>query len=166
MSSEGGETTSLSSLQSSSTNTTPSQMYGFLKDMDLSDLDRFKDDPLIKQAITKGIELKAYGTQIESDLRNLELASVQEYVDQSENVLKLHQNIEECDSILAKMQSKLEGFQTDLSGISKEIKHLQEESNTMSIKLNNRRETEGLLSNFLDTDVITQMDVCRDEKKE
>ena len=41
------------------------------------------------------------------------------------------------------------GFQADLVGISDEIKHLQEESLSMNVKLRNRRAVESGLKGFL-----------------
>jgi vacuolar protein sorting-associated protein 52 len=44
--------------------------------------------------------------------------------------------------------------QADLGGISEEIKHLQDESLSMSIKLQNRRAVEKQLQKFLDRMVL------------
>ena len=41
------------------------------------------------------------------------------------------------------------GFQADLGGISEEIKHLQDESLSMNIRLKNRRAAEDILNRFL-----------------
>ena len=68
----------------------------------------------------------------------------------NEQVIDLHKQMQECDAVLARMQDMLLGFQTDLGGISEEIKHLQDESLTMSIKLKNRRTVEEMLHKFLD----------------
>lgn len=61
----------------------------------------------------------------------------------------------ECDSVLAKMQDMLIGFQGDLGDISEEIRHLQEESLSMNIRLKNRREAETLLRHFLENSTIS-----------
>lgn len=48
------------------------------------------------------------------------------------------------------MQDMLHGFQTDLGGISNEIKNLQDSSNSMNIKLRNRKAAQGRFKYFLD----------------
>lgn len=72
--------------------------------------------------------------------------SVSQYVDNNSQVLDLHRQMQECDAVLARMQSLLLGFQDDLGGISEEIKHLQDESLSMSIRLKNRRAAEEVSS--------------------
>ena len=62
--------------------------------------------------------------------------------------------MEDCDAVLARMQEMLLGFQADLGGISDEIRHLQDESLSMSIRLKNRRGAEELLHKFLDNAAI------------
>ncbi len=73
-----------------------------------------------------------------------------QYLENADNVSDLHKQIEECDSVLARMQDMLMGFQADLGGISEEIRHLQDESLSMNIRLKNRRAAETLLKEFLD----------------
>ncbi|RLN47396.1 hypothetical protein BBJ29_001954 [Phytophthora kernoviae] len=52
------------------------------------------------------------------------------------------------------MQEMLLGFQADLGGISDEIRHLQDESIGMNVRLKNRRETEERLQTYLDQVVV------------
>ena len=65
-------------------------------------------------------------------------------------VSQLHQQMDDCDEVLARMQEMLLGFQEDLGGISEEIKDLQDKSLSMNIKLKNRRLAEELIHKFLD----------------
>jgi len=76
-------------------------------------------------------------------------------MDNSEQVTDLHTRMQDCDRILARMQEMLQGFQTDLGGISEEIKHLQDESLSMSVRLKNRRLAEEKLHIFLENTSIT-----------
>jgi len=62
--------------------------------------------------------------------------------------------ISSCDNILATMEDMLGKFQADLGNISTEIRALQEQSQTMSIKLKNRKGTEQKLSNFIESVAI------------
>ena len=75
---------------------------------------------------------------------------VRQYVSNSEEVGELHKQMQDCDSVLARMQEMLLGFQVDLGGISEEIKFLQDESQSMSVRLKNRRAVEQRLRVFLD----------------
>ena len=69
---------------------------------------------------------------------------------------KLYAEVSSCDKILSAMQTFLTSFQTDLSGISSEIKVLQDESLNMNIKLRNRRAVEGKLKSFLDQVILPE----------
>jgi hypothetical protein len=92
---------------------------------------------------------------LERELKIVEMESVTQYVEKGQQVLDLHKHMQECDSVLARMQEMLLGFQADLGGISEEIKHLQDESLSMSIRLRNRRTAEEKLHRFLDNSGIT-----------
>ena len=106
--------------------------------------------------------------------RQVELDSIQDYVAESDNLVALQVQIRGCDGILGKMESLLGGFQSDLGKISSEarrsggalrqsrprallrrgarrqIKTLQEQSFTMSIKLRNRKTAEAQLGQFVE----------------
>jgi hypothetical protein len=135
------------------------------------DLMIFQEDEMVQQALQRGVDLKKYGSDLEKDLRSVwlrhsllenpkidaqvENESVLQYVQNNDKVIELHKQMQECDSVLARMQDMLLGFQADLSGISEEIKHLQDESLTMSVKLKNRKAVEERLHSFLENSTIT-----------
>ena len=54
------------------------------------------------------------------------------------------------------MQDMLQGFRSNLGGISQEIKNLQNDSLTMNIKLNNRRGVHARLTTFLDKVAVSE----------
>jgi hypothetical protein len=56
----------------------------------------------------------------------------------------------DSDRILGRMEEMLRGFQADLGEISSEIKHLQDDSLFMNVKLRNRRAVEEKLNAFLE----------------
>jgi len=58
--------------------------------------------------------------------------------------------ISSCDAILATMEDMLGKFQSDLGNISSEIRALQEQSQSMSVRLRNRKAAEARLGTFLD----------------
>jgi vacuolar protein sorting-associated protein 52 len=59
-------------------------------------------------------------------------------VQQTQPLIELNHQIQSCDDILQNMENLLAGFQVDLAKISLEIETLQEQSQTMNIKLKNR----------------------------
>lgn len=118
------------------------------------DLQRFQEDEFVQAALNQGVDLRGYSSQIELELREVEVESVRDYVAQSEQVVDLHNQMQSCDAILARMQEMLLGFQADLGGISDEIKHLQSESLSMNVKLRNRRAVETELCGFLENIVM------------
>lgn len=73
----------------------------------------------------------------------------------SSNVMGHNVQIETCDGILASMEEMLGRFQGDLGNISTEIRSLQEQSQSMSVKLKNRKAAETRLGSFLDNLAIT-----------
>lgn len=102
------------------------------------DLLAFEEDDMVHQALHRGVDLRKYGADLEKELRVAEMDSVSQYVENNQQVVDLHKQMQECDAVLARMQEMLLGFQADLGGISEEIKHLQDESLSMSIRLRNR----------------------------
>ena len=119
------------------------------------DLAEFSGDPLVVQALKRGVDLMKYSEELDKDLKAAEMACVTQYVDNSEQVSELHSQIQECDAVLSRMQDMLLGFQGDLSGISGEIKHLQNESLSMSVRLRNKRAIEEKLNSFVSQAVIS-----------
>lgn len=123
-----------------------------------------RDDELssVREAVQNGVDLRAYSSQIEDELYHIESESVQDcsssfislligFVDVSniEEASTLHSEIKNCDDILCKMESLLQGFQEDLGQISEEIKHLQKQSFSLNIQLKNRQNVENKLSHFI-----------------
>jgi len=124
------------------------------------DLDFGEDDddlelgPEVAEALAKGTDLRQYSAEIETALRSVERASIQDYLQESESLAGLHTQIRQCDGVLDGMESMLRGFQGDLSNISAQIKFLQDESLSMNVKLRNRKAAETQLSGFIDNLVV------------
>jgi hypothetical protein len=114
------------------------------------DLERFQEDEMVQQALQRGIDLRKYALELTLQLKEAEAETVTQYMENNEEVSQLHQQMEECDAVLGRMQEMLLGFQEDLGGISEEIKDLQDKSLSMNIKLKNRRAAEELIHKFLD----------------
>ena len=135
------------------------------------DLERFQEDETVQQALQRGVDLRKYAEELSAQLKEVkfvwhvismwaesilqaEAETVSQYMENKDDVTALHEQMEDCDAVLARMQEMLLGFQTDLGGISEEIKHLQDESLSMNIRLKNRRAAEELMHKFLDQTAV------------
>lgn len=107
------------------------------------DLRSFEQDDMVKAALAKGVDLRQYGKSVDDELKQVERDSIMDYIAEAEELATLHTQIKQCDSILDNMESMLSGFQGDLANISAEIKHLQDESISINIRLRNRKAVEG-----------------------
>lgn len=85
------------------------------------------------------MDLRDYARALDRDLESACAQSVGEYVEGAGDVARLHQQLVQCDDVLGSMQSVLAGFQSDLSGISDQIKTLQESSLSMNVQRARKR---------------------------
>jgi len=132
-------------------------------------LARYGKDDLIAEALrNEASDLRKFAKRIEGDLRKVERESISDYVQESENLAKLHMKIKDCDDVLANMQSLLGSFQSDLGKVNMEIKSLQERATDLSVKTNNRKKVESQLVGRIDNmlvsseliEKITETEVC------
>ncbi|PVD21732.1 hypothetical protein C0Q70_17532 [Pomacea canaliculata] len=128
----------------------------FLLDEVDSHIQQNLEDEIVKEALNKGVDLRQYSKQVERELLEVENASIQDYIKESQNIASLHSQIAACDGILERMEQMLNGFQSDLSSISTEIQSLQDQSIAMNIKLKNRQAIRGELSQYVDEMVIPE----------
>eukprot|EP00736_Rhodelphis_marinus_P002709 Rmarinus@m.14902 len=119
-------------------------------------LEEFEGDTLVQNALKHEADIAECSKLIEGELREVEKDSIQDYVQESDNLTALHADIRACDDILEQLETMLSGFQHSLGNISSEIKNLQEESMSMNIKLKNRREAEKKLCEFTDQAVLPE----------
>lgn len=73
--------------------------------------DAAADEELLKEALMNGIDLREYAKNVESELKAVESASIDDYLREDENLKNLHKDIRSCDQILEQMQHMLGGFQ-------------------------------------------------------
>lgn len=74
-------------------------------------LDKNLEDLEIQEVLKNGTDLREYALQIDKGIKEAEKNSVADYLKESENILSLHNQIEECDGILARMERMLLVFQ-------------------------------------------------------
>nr|XP_026487433.1 vacuolar protein sorting-associated protein 52 homolog [Vanessa tameamea] len=119
-------------------------------------LDKNLEDLEIQEVLKNGTDLREYALQIDKSIKEAEKSSVADYLKESENIASLHNQIEDCDSILEKMESMLLVFQNDLGSISNEIISLQKRSVNMSVQLSNRQALKGPLSSFIEDMAVSE----------
>ncbi|KAK7576041.1 hypothetical protein V9T40_012327 [Parthenolecanium corni] len=105
---------------------------------------------VIEEVIKTGTDLRQYSREVEKKLRESENKSIQDYIKESQNIVNLHNRINDCDGILERMENMLLNFKSDLGNISSEIISLQKKSVEMSQCLNNRQSIRGHLSQLID----------------
>ncbi|CAB3230976.1 unnamed protein product [Arctia plantaginis] len=119
-------------------------------------LDKNLEDFEIQEVLRNGTDLREYALQLDKSIKDAEKTSVSDYLKESENIASLHNQIEDCDGILAKMESMLMVFQNDLGSISNEIISLQKRSVNMSVQLSNRQVLKGPLSTFIEDMAVSE----------
>merc|ERR1719299_365511 len=102
-------------------------------------MERFAEHPIVREVLGGGGGIAGSTRDLEAKLRQVELGSIEDYVAESENLLALDREIDNCDAILGGMEATLEEFQGNLCSISQEIRSLQEQSMGLSHKLTNRK---------------------------
>ncbi|KAJ8729382.1 hypothetical protein PYW08_000963 [Mythimna loreyi] len=128
-----------------------------LESTDIKDvLDKNLEDFEIQEVLQNGTDLREYALQLDKGIKDAEKTSVADYLKESENIASLHNQIEDCDGILAKMESMLMVFQNDLGSISNEIISLQKRSVSMSVQLSNRQVLKGPLSTFIEDMAVSE----------
>ncbi|XP_042484874.1 vacuolar protein sorting-associated protein 52 A-like isoform X2 [Macadamia integrifolia] len=75
------------------------------------ELEECKKDEVVTDILSKGTKLREYTKGVENNVRKVELNSIQEYIKESDNLVSLHGQIRDCDSILSQMETLLSGFQ-------------------------------------------------------
>lgn len=114
------------------------------------------EDEFVQEALNKGLDLKKYSKEVESDLKALEKSSIRDYYKEAHNIVHLHNQIRKCDNTLEIIESMLDGFQKNLGSISSEIQLLQQQSVSMNVKLKNRQAVRSELSQFIDEMVVPE----------
>ncbi|KAI4301992.1 hypothetical protein L6164_035217 [Bauhinia variegata] len=118
------------------------------------ELEECKNDDVVANILSKGTKLREYTKGVENNLRKVELDSIQDYIKESDNLVSLHDQIRDCDSILSQMETLLSGFQAEIGSISSDIKILQEKSMDMGLRLKNRKVAESKLAKFVEDIIV------------
>ncbi|KAM1552496.1 hypothetical protein ACFXTH_044630 [Malus domestica] len=118
------------------------------------ELEECKHDDVVANILSKGTKFREHTKGVENNIRHVELDSIQDYIKESDNLVSLHDQIRDCDSILSQMETLLSGFQSEIGSISSDIKILQEKSMDMGLKLKNRKVAESKLAKFVEDIIV------------
>ncbi|KAL5223750.1 hypothetical protein ABZP36_010389 [Zizania latifolia] len=124
------------------------------EDISLDDLEKeleeHKNYDVLISILANGEKQRDMATLVEGNLGSVEQDLIQDYVEDSDNLVLLHDQIHDCDIILSQIGSLLTGFQVHIGSISSEIRSLQERSLDISLRLKNRKLVETKLAKFVE----------------
>lgn len=63
-------------------------------------------DDLFRELIQSGVDLRNYSQDVNKQLKKVENSCVHDYINESTNIARLHQQINESDQILEKIEGK------------------------------------------------------------
>ena len=121
------------------------------------DLESYQNEELVKQALAKGLDLRQCSRRLDDDLRKIEKASIQDYAKESDNLSTLQSHINVCDGILSSLESMLTSFQGSIGTISEGIESTLALSDTIDVKLRNRKETSQRMTQFVEGLQVSSM---------
>ncbi|TDG46298.1 hypothetical protein AWZ03_007269 [Drosophila navojoa] len=107
------------------------------------------DNDEVREILKNTTDLRQYSRQIEKEFKDVENKSIEDYIAESQNIANLHNQINDCDEVLERMENMLMSFQSVLNNISTEITQLQRKSVSMSLQLTNRQSVKAQLSQFI-----------------
>ena len=114
------------------------------------DLLQFQSDPLVKEALTKGVDLRNYSAQLEEELGGREQGLLMDYVAHADELAVLHAQVRGCEEILRRMEEMVSQFKGSIGEVSEEIAGMQEKSVAMRVKVDNRVLAQRKLQKFRD----------------
>ena len=118
------------------------------------DLLQFQSDPLVKEALTKGVDLRHYSQQLDEELGGREQGLLMDYLSHADDLALLHSRVRGCDEILRRMEEMVSQFKGSIGEMSEEIAGMQATSMSMSTKVENRQVAHAKLAKFLTTAYI------------
>eukprot|EP00939_MAST-03C_sp_MAST-3C-sp1_P004956 g4956.t1 len=116
------------------------------------DLARFEKDPTLRDAIfSRGLDIREYWKQTESELTKLQHLSIEDYMKPESMRLaaELHSHFTECAKTLDQAEKTVKGFQRQLGTVSDEMKILHEKCSSVRVKVENREKVLKHLTQFL-----------------
>lgn len=121
-----------------------------------NDIERFASEPSVRAVLEVGVDLQNYDEDIQKSLAVAEADSIEEYLKQIPRVERLHDEITSCDKVLETMEDLLVEFKKSLGQLSNDICNLQNRSQEITVKLNNRKELDSYLGEFTKNCCVTR----------
>ncbi|KAJ1732069.1 Vacuolar protein sorting-associated protein 52 [Coemansia biformis] len=113
-----------------------------------------ENDELVRDVLTRGVDLQQYSRQIEHELQALEGEQLASYEAHEGALVELDAEIHRCDEVLENMEELLASFKTSLGSINQDIQTLQRDSTSMSQQLRNRVAAEKQLGRIVQGVVV------------
>lgn len=107
-------------------------------------------DFMLEIAGNNEMDFREYTEKVKDELKSLEDYCITDYLAVNKDVAILYEELGRSNDILDRIENIVTKFQTKLGNISENVSKLQEKSNKYNIALNNRRELEKELHEFLD----------------
>ncbi|KAJ2682442.1 Vacuolar protein sorting-associated protein 52, partial [Coemansia spiralis] len=126
-------------------------------------------DELVRDVLTRGVDLQQHTRQIDQELRALEEAQLASYEEQEGALVELDTEIHGCDAVLENMEALLASFKTSLGSINQDIQALQRDSASMRQQLRNRVAADKQLGRIVEGVVVapaTVRTICDGEVNE
>lgn len=122
-------------------------LEGFKKTLDPATIQYLEE----KLEGSSRVDLRKISKIANEELRKLENAAANDYLDVEEETKSLINEIEVSDRVLSKLEDLLSTFCRDLSSIKGEMTSLQEKSLKMNVGLNNRKKISAEFSEFIES---------------
>ena len=100
-------------------------------------------------------DISSYREQLHIDMKTIETGVISRYLSSAEEIVDLYNEAEECDKVLAEMESELNGFLIGLRSVSQDIHQLQFKSHDISVHLKEQEAQQKQLAEFIDAIVIS-----------
>ncbi|CAG9460737.1 unnamed protein product [Pedinophyceae sp. YPF-701] len=113
------------------------------------DLEEFRDHPILQAVLAQGCDVGTFAAEVDAKLGAAEAQNIEDYISEAGNLADLHRRIRVCDGVLAKMEAELGAFQTGLGALSTNIRALQDQSSSLTHRVDNRRKAAAALGDAL-----------------
>ncbi|RKP13825.1 hypothetical protein BJ684DRAFT_19709, partial [Piptocephalis cylindrospora] len=104
---------------------------------------------MVTSAQSQETDLRIHAEEVASTLLREEEAYVADKDAKLDQLLSAYSGLEDCDEALEKVEKSLLSFQVDLTKVSGEIRHINDTSTALGIKLENRTDLETSLHKVL-----------------
>lgn len=86
----------------------------------------------------------------------VELVSIEDYINQGASLAQLHSQFVQCDNALCRLEDLLSTFRAQLGGLSSDILQLQHQSGQLGLRLANRQSARSLTGQIIDDLVVPE----------